>query len=103
MPDPEDGFLLGAPVAECPPNLNEAKGLRKMNVEPLCAVPISLTIAALGGEIEVPTLAGKAAMDIRDGTQAGKQFRLRDMGIKTVRSATPATFTAMSPSKYRSS
>ena len=33
--------------------------------------------AALGGEIEVPTLAGKAAIDIPEGTQAGKQFRLR--------------------------
>ncbi len=54
-----------------------------------CAVPISFTIAALGGEIEVPTLAGKAAIDIPDGTQAGKQFRLRGKGIKGVRSSYP--------------
>src|SRR4051812_34961659 len=54
-----------------------------------CVVPISFTQAALGGEIEVPTLAGKAAIDIPEGTQAGKQFRLRGKGIKGVRSSYP--------------
>ncbi|MEO7641797.1 MAG: molecular chaperone DnaJ, partial [Ramlibacter sp.] len=54
-----------------------------------CAVPISFTRAALGGEIDVPTLAGKAAIDIPEGTQAGKQFRLRGKGIKGVRSTYP--------------
>ena len=54
-----------------------------------CMVPISFTKAALGGEIEVPTLAGKAAIDIPEGTQAGKQFRLRGKGIKGVRSSYP--------------
>ena len=37
-----------------------------------CAVPVSMTSAALGGEIEVPTLGGKAAIDIPEGTQNGK-------------------------------
>ncbi|MEY3783141.1 MAG: hypothetical protein RIS97_1320 [Pseudomonadota bacterium] len=54
-----------------------------------CSVPISFATAALGGEIDVPTLAGKAAIDIPDGTQAGKQFRLRGKGIKGVRSSYP--------------
>lgn len=54
-----------------------------------CAVPISFTTAALGGEIDVPTLSGKAAIDIPEGTQAGKQFRLRGKGIKGVRSSYP--------------
>ncbi len=54
-----------------------------------CAVPVSVTRAALGGEIEVPTLAGKAAIDIPEGTQHGKQFRLRGKGIKGVRSSYP--------------
>lgn len=54
-----------------------------------CVVPISFTRAALGGEIEVPTLQGKAAIDIPEGTQAGKQFRLRGKGIKGVRSSYP--------------
>jgi molecular chaperone DnaJ len=54
-----------------------------------CAVPISFTTAALGGEIEVPTLGGQAAIDIPEGTQNGKQFRLRGKGIKGVRSSYP--------------
>lgn len=54
-----------------------------------CTVPISIVTAALGGEIEVPTLQGKAAIDIPEGTQTGKQFRLRGKGIKDVRSSYP--------------
>jgi molecular chaperone DnaJ len=54
-----------------------------------CSVPISMAIAALGGEIDVPTLAGKAAIDIPEGTQTGKQFRLRGKGIKGVRASYP--------------
>ncbi len=54
-----------------------------------CVVPVSITRLALGGEIDVPTLAGKAAIDIPEGTQHGKQFRLRGKGIKGVRSSYP--------------
>jgi molecular chaperone DnaJ len=54
-----------------------------------CSVPVSFITAALGGEIEVPTLSGKAAIDIPEGTQAGKQFRLRGKGIKGVRDSAP--------------
>jgi molecular chaperone DnaJ len=54
-----------------------------------CVVPVSMTRAALGGEIDVPTLAGNAVIDIPEGTQAGKQFRLRGKGIKGVRSSYP--------------
>ena len=54
-----------------------------------CSVPISITTAALGGEIRVPTLAGEAAIDIPEGTQNDKQFRLRGKGIKGVRSSFP--------------
>ena len=54
-----------------------------------CSVPISMITAALGGEIEVPTLAGKAAIDIPEGTQTAKQFRLRGKGIKGVRASYP--------------
>ena len=52
-------------------------------------VPVNITTATLGGEIEVPTLAGKAAIDIPEGTQHGKQFRLRGRGIKGVRASYP--------------
>ena len=54
-----------------------------------CQVPVSFITAALGGEIDVPTLDGKAAIDIPEGTQAGKQFRLRGKGIKGVRASYP--------------
>ena len=54
-----------------------------------CAVPISFTTAALGGEIHVPTLQGEAAIDLPEGTQTGKQFRLRGKGIKGVRASFP--------------
>ena len=54
-----------------------------------CSVPISIVTAALGGEIDVPTLSGKAAIDIPEGTQTGKQFRLRGKGLKGVRSSYP--------------
>ncbi len=54
-----------------------------------CSVPVSFAAAAMGGEIEVPTLSGKAAIDIPEGTQTGKQFRLRGKGIKGVRASYP--------------
>jgi molecular chaperone DnaJ len=50
----------------------------------MCEVPISFTVAALGGDIEVPTLDGKAEIKIPAGTQTGTVFRLRSKGIKNV-------------------
>ncbi|MEX3611891.1 MAG: molecular chaperone DnaJ [Burkholderia sp.] len=52
-----------------------------------CQMPIPFTIAALGGEIEVPTLAGRASFTVPEGTQSGKTFRLRGRGIKPLRSS----------------
>ena len=54
-----------------------------------CTVPVGMTSAALGGTIEVPTLGGKAEIDLPEGTQHGKTFRLRGKGIKGVRSSYP--------------
>jgi molecular chaperone DnaJ len=51
-----------------------------------CEMPISYTAAALGGEIEVPTLSGKVKLKIPRETQTGKMFRLRGKGVKSVRS-----------------
>ncbi len=51
-----------------------------------CEMPISITTAALGGEIEIPTLEGMARLKIPAETQSGKAFRLRGKGIKNVRS-----------------
>ena len=52
-----------------------------------CTIPLAFTQAALGGEIEVPTLHGKASMSIPEGTQTGQVFRLRGKGMPHVRSA----------------
>ena len=52
-----------------------------------CRVPITVTRAALGGEIEVPTIDGtRASVKIPAGTQTGQQFRLRGKGIAKIRS-----------------
>ncbi|MGD2138870.1 MAG: molecular chaperone DnaJ [Burkholderiales bacterium] len=52
-----------------------------------CEMPISFTRAALGGEIEIPTLDGYAKIKIPSETQSGRVFRLRGKGIKGVRSS----------------
>jgi molecular chaperone DnaJ len=50
-----------------------------------CEMPISFTTAALGGEIEIPTLDGHAKLRIPPETQTGQVFRLRNKGIRPVR------------------
>ena len=54
-----------------------------------CTVPVPMTTAALGGTIEVPTLGGDAEIELPEGTQHGKTFRLRGKGIKGIRSSYP--------------
>ena len=51
-----------------------------------CEVPISFTMAALGGEIEVPTLDGRVKLKIPEETQTGKLFRMRGKGVTSSRS-----------------
>ena len=51
-----------------------------------CRVPISLVQAALGGQVEVPTVGGgRARVTIPEGTQSGRQFRLRGKGMPGLR------------------
>jgi len=52
-----------------------------------CEMPVSFTTAALGGDIEIPTLDGYAKIKIPAGTQTAQMFRLRGKGIKGVRSS----------------
>jgi len=52
-----------------------------------CEMPISFTTAALGGEIDIPTLDGHAKLKIPAETQSGQVFRLRGKGIKALRSS----------------
>ncbi|MBK4775615.1 molecular chaperone DnaJ [Candidatus Pantoea edessiphila] len=50
-----------------------------------CEVPINFAMAALGGEIEVPTLNGRVKLKIPSETQTSKLFRIRGRGVKSVR------------------
>ncbi len=50
-----------------------------------CDVPIGIVTATLGGELEVPTLKGQATLKIPEGTQGGRRFRLRGLGVQSVR------------------
>jgi len=53
-------------------------------------VPVGLTTAALGGGIDVPVLGGgRAEIELPEGTQHGKTFRLRGKGVKGLRSSYP--------------
>lgn len=51
-----------------------------------CEVPIGFATAALGGELEVPTLDGRVSLKIPAETQTGQTFRLRGKGVKSVHS-----------------
>ncbi len=50
-----------------------------------CEVPISIVTAALGGELEAPTLYGRIMLKIPPETQTGKLFRIRSKGVKSIR------------------
>ena len=54
-----------------------------------CTVPVSVITAALGGSVSVPTLGGEAEIELPEGTQHGKTFRLRGKGVKGIRSNYP--------------
>jgi molecular chaperone DnaJ len=54
-----------------------------------CEVPINMVTAALGGELEVPTLEGRVKLKVPPGTQTHKLFRMRGKGVKPVRASAP--------------
>ena len=70
-------------------NLKEHPVFKRDGDDLHCEMPISFASAALGGEVEIPTLDGHAKVKIPAETQTGKVFRLRGKGIKGVRSAAP--------------
>ena len=65
--------------------VNPHKIFHREGADLSCEVPISFATAALGGEVELPTLDGNVALKIPVGTQSGKNFRLRGKGVTTVR------------------
>jgi molecular chaperone DnaJ len=68
-------------------NIKPHPVFQRENSDLHCEMPLSFATAALGGEIEIPTLDGHARLSIPAETQSGQVFRLRNKGIKPVRSS----------------
>lgn len=69
-------------------SIRRHKLFKRQGSDIFCRIPIPMTTAALGGEIEVPTIDGsKAKMKIPMGTQSGHQFRLKSKGMSIMRSS----------------
>jgi len=81
-----EGGLRGGPVGDLYVVLHARPHeiFQREGDDLLCDVPISFVQAALGAEIEVPTLTGKANIRIPSGTQPGTVFRLKGKGVKNV-------------------
>jgi molecular chaperone DnaJ len=61
---------------------------QREGAELFCRIPVPMTAAALGGSVEAPTIeGGRVKIDIPEGSQTGKQFRLRGKGMSKLRSA----------------
>jgi molecular chaperone DnaJ len=65
-------------------HIKEHKIFQRANDDLYCEVPIAFSLAALGGEVDVPTLEGKAHLKVPAGTQSGQMFKLRGKGITNV-------------------
>src|SRR6266702_973293 len=65
-------------------HIKEHKIFQRENDDLYCEVPIPFSVAALGGEVDVPTLEGRAHLKVPAGTQSGQVFKLRSKGIANV-------------------
>jgi molecular chaperone DnaJ len=65
-------------------HIKEHKIFQREDDNLYCELPISFSSAALGGEVDVPTLEGKAHLKVPAGTQSGQIFKLRGRGIVNV-------------------
>ncbi|MEL6570553.1 MAG: molecular chaperone DnaJ [Pseudomonadota bacterium] len=66
--------------------VNDHKLFEREATNLFCRVPVSITSAALGGEIEVPTIdGGRSRVKIPEGSQSGRQMRLRGKGMPALR------------------
>jgi len=65
-------------------HIKEHKIFQREGDDLYCEVPIPFSVAALGGEIDLPTLEGKAHLKVPAGTQSGQMFKLRGKGIINV-------------------
>jgi molecular chaperone DnaJ len=78
-----DGGLYGGPSGDLYVlvKLKKHDFYDREGFDVLCEVPISFSQAALGSEVEVPTLSGRVSVKIAAGTQSGKKLRLKNKGI----------------------
>ena len=65
-------------------HLKEHKIFHREGDNLYCEVPIPFSVAALGGEVDIPTLEGKAHLKVPAGTQSGQLFKLRGKGIQNI-------------------
>ena len=79
----------GAPAGDLYVNVRvkEHKIFERNGLDLHCELPISFAVAALGGEVEVPTLDGKVKLSIPKETQTGRRMRVKGKGIKSLRSS----------------
>lgn len=70
-------------------NVREHEIFKRDGINLLCEVPISFVTAALGGEIEVPTLEGRLRLKIPSESQTGRIFRMRGHGVRSARGEGP--------------
>lgn len=68
-------------------HLKEHKIFEREGENLFCEIPLSFTLAALGGEVKAPTLEGQAEMKITPGTQSGTTFKLRGKGMPILNSS----------------
>lgn len=82
-----DGGVFGGPPGDLYVvlHLREHDIFARRGADLWCELPISFPQAALGAEVEVPVLNGKAKLHIPPGTQPGQQFRLRGKGMPHLR------------------
>jgi molecular chaperone DnaJ len=62
-------------------HIDQHEFFKREDYDVLCEVPITFSQAALGAEVEVPTLGGRVSMKIPEGTQSGQKMKLRNKGI----------------------
>jgi molecular chaperone DnaJ len=65
-------------------HIKEHKIFQREGDDLYCEVPIPFSVATLGGEIDLPTLEGRAHLKVPSGTQSGQMFKLRSKGITNV-------------------
>jgi molecular chaperone DnaJ len=85
-----EGGLRGGPAGDLyiVLHVREHEFFKRNDLDIICEVPVPFHIAALGGEVHVPTIHGSAALKIPAGTESGKVFRMRGKGITSPRYGT---------------